>query len=43
MHYVTVIGSGNVRANTEYFIAEKGIIDGALYDIRDGHEEGRPL
>jgi malate dehydrogenase len=43
MHYVTVIGSGNVGANTAFFIAEKGITDVALYDIRDGVATGKGL
>ncbi len=43
MHYVTVIGSGNVGANTAFFIAEKGITDVALYDIRDGIATGKGL
>jgi malate dehydrogenase len=43
MHYVTVIGSGNVGANTAFFIAEKGITDVALYDIREGIATGKGL
>ena len=43
MHYVTVIGSGNVGANTAFFIAEKGITDVALYDIREGIAKGKSL
>ena len=43
MHYVTVIGSGNVGANTAFFIAEKGITDVALYDIREGLATGKGL
>ncbi len=43
MHYVTVIGSGNVGANTAFFIAEKGITDVALYDIREGTAAGKGL
>jgi malate dehydrogenase len=43
MHYVSVIGSGNVGANTAFFIAEKGITDVALYDIRDGTASGKAL
>jgi malate dehydrogenase len=43
MHYVTVIGSGNVGANTAFFIAERGITDVALYDIRDGLAKGKGL
>jgi malate dehydrogenase len=43
MHHVTVIGSGNVGANTAFFIAEKGITDVALYDIRDGLAKGKGL
>jgi malate dehydrogenase len=43
MHYVTVIGSGNVGANTAFFIAERGITDVALYDIRDGLARGKGL
>jgi len=43
MHYVSVIGSGNVGANTAFFIAEKGITDVALYDIREGLAAGKGL
>jgi malate dehydrogenase len=43
MHYVTVIGSGNVGANTAFFIAERGITDVALYDIREGLAKGKGL
>lgn len=43
MHYVSVIGSGNVGANTAFFIAEKGITDVALYDIREGLAAGKSL
>jgi malate dehydrogenase len=43
MHYVTVVGSGNVGANTAFFIAERGITDVALYDIRDGLARGKGL
>ena len=43
MAAVSVIGSGNVGANTAFFIAEKGIADVALYDIRDGLATGKAL
>ena len=43
MPYVTVVGSGNVGANTAFFIAEKGITDVALYDVRDGLAAGKGL
>jgi malate dehydrogenase len=43
MHFVTVIGSGNVGANTAFFVAEKGITDVALYDIREGVATGKSL
>ncbi len=43
MHYVSVIGSGNVGANTAFFIAEKGITDVALYDLREGTAAGKAL
>jgi len=43
MHYVTVIGSGNVGANTAFFIAERGITDVALFDIREGIATGKAL
>ncbi|MBN2554269.1 MAG: malate dehydrogenase [Spirochaetales bacterium] len=43
MHNVAVIGSGNVGANTAFFIAEKGITDVALYDLREGIAAGKSL
>lgn len=40
---VSIIGSGNVGANTAFFIAEKGITDVRLYDLRDGLSTGKAL
>jgi malate dehydrogenase len=43
MPTVSILGSGNVGANTAFFIAEKGIADVALYDIREGLSRGKSL
>jgi malate dehydrogenase len=43
MPTVSILGSGNVGANTAFFIAEKGIADVALYDIREGLSTGKSL
>jgi malate dehydrogenase len=43
MDKVTIIGSGNVGANTAFFIAEKGVADVALYDIQSGIATGKAL
>jgi malate dehydrogenase len=43
MAEVSIIGSGNVGANTAFFIAEQGITDVALYDLRDGLATGKAL
>jgi malate dehydrogenase len=40
---VSIIGSGNVGANTAFFIAEKGITDVYLYDIQEGLSTGKAL
>jgi malate dehydrogenase len=43
MAQVSILGSGNVGANTAFFVAEKGITDVILYDIRQGLAQGKAL
>jgi malate dehydrogenase len=43
MDRVVIVGSGNVGANTAFFIAEKGFADVTLYDIREGLAPGKAL
>ncbi|TAL37736.1 MAG: malate dehydrogenase [Spirochaetes bacterium] len=43
MEKVSIIGSGNVGANTAFFIAEKGITNVFLYDVVDGLSTGKAL
>lgn len=43
MKRVSIVGSGNVGANTAFFIAEKGIADVTLYDIQEGVPSGKAL
>lgn len=40
---IGVVGSGNVGANTAFFIAERGVTDVSLYDIREGYSSGIAL
>ena len=40
---IGIIGSGNVGANTAFFIAEKGVGDVAMFDIQDGLSIGKAL
>ena len=40
---IGIIGSGNVGANTAFFIAEKGVGDVSLFDIQDGLSVGKAL
>ncbi|CCK80986.1 MULTISPECIES: malate dehydrogenase [Desulfobacula] len=40
---IGIIGSGNVGANTAFFLAEKGVDDVMLYDIRKGTAKGKAL
>jgi malate dehydrogenase len=40
---IGIIGSGNVGANTAFFLLEKGVEEVALYDIRDGLAAGKAL
>jgi malate dehydrogenase len=40
---IGIIGSGNVGANTAFFIAEKGVGDVSLFDIQDGLSTGKAL
>lgn len=43
MSHVAIIGSGNVGANTAFFVAEKGVTDVRLFDLRDGLSQGKVL
>jgi malate dehydrogenase len=43
MPHVSIIGSGNVGANTAFFIAEKGVADVLLYDVKAGFSTGKSL
>ena len=43
MPYVSIIGSGSVGANSAFFIAEKGIADVLLYDIKPGYSKGKSV
>ena len=43
MAKIGIIGSGNVGANTAFFIAEKAVADVVLYDIREGLSPGKAL
>lgn len=43
MSKIGIIGSGNVGANTAFFIAETGVTDVLLYDIREGYSSGISL
>lgn len=38
-----IIGSGNVGANTAFFLAEGGSCDVLLYDVKEGTSEGKAL
>jgi malate dehydrogenase len=40
---VSILGSGNVGANTAFFIAETGIEDVLLFDIQEGLATGKAL
>lgn len=40
---IGIIGSGNVGANTAFFLAEKGVDDVMLYDIQEGMAKGKAL
>ncbi len=43
MEKVSIIGSGNVGANTAFFIAEKGITNVVLHDMKEGLSTGKAL
>ncbi len=43
MEKVSIIGSGNVGANTAFFIAEKGITSVVLHDVKEGLSTGKAL
>jgi len=43
MEKVTIIGSGNVGANTAFFLAETGVADVILYDIQGTTATGKAL
>ena len=40
---IGIIGSGNVGANTAFFLAEKGVDHILLFDIQDGMAQGKAL
>jgi malate dehydrogenase len=40
---IGVIGSGNVGANTAFFLAERGVDDVRLYDVQEGVAKGKAL
>lgn len=40
---IGIIGSGNVGANTAFFLAEKGVDHVILFDIQDGLAQGKAL
>jgi malate dehydrogenase len=40
---VSILGSGNVGANTAFFIAETGVEDVLLYDLQEGLAAGKAL
>lgn len=40
---IGIIGSGNVGANTAFFLAEKGVDHVLLYDIQEGMARGKAL
>ena len=43
MSLIGIVGSGNVGANTAFFLAERDVADVVLYDIQDGLSEGKAL
>jgi len=43
MAEIGIIGSGNVGANTAFFLAERGVADACLYDIKEGLAKGKAL
>ncbi len=43
MSFVSILGSGNVGANTAFFIVEKGITDVLLVDVQAGLATGKSL
>jgi len=43
MSRVSIVGSGNVGANTAFFIAEEGVSDVLLFDAREGISTGKAL
>lgn len=43
MAKIGIIGSGNVGANTAFFLAEKGVADVVLYDVQEGLSTGKTL
>ena len=40
---IGIIGSGNLGANTAFFLAERGVEDVLLYDIDEGQAKGKAL
>ncbi len=43
MANIGIVGSGNVGANTAFFLAEKNVADVLLYDVQEGLATGKTL
>jgi malate dehydrogenase len=43
MGQIGIMGSGNVGANTAFFLAERGVADVVLYDVKEGLAKGKAL
>ncbi len=43
MAEIGIVGSGNVGANTAFFLAERGVADTCLYDVKEGLAMGKAL
>lgn len=43
MANIGIVGSGNVGANTAFFLAEKNVADALVYDVKEGLSTGKTL
>ena len=43
MALIGIVGSGNVGANTAFFVAEKNIAPVRMYDLKEGLSTGKAL
>ena len=43
MAQIGIVGSGNLGANTAFFVAEKGVAHVCMFDIKDGLSTGKAL